>query len=173
MPESGKLNIVQGEYRVTGDPGVVITTLLGSCVAACLHDPLARVGGMNHFLLPGELKAGQSERLGVHLMELLVNGLLKHGASKDRLIAKLFGGAKMVDGLNDIGERNGLFARRFLEREGIPVVASSIGGATGRRIQFWPASGKARQLFMAERLPDPEPIARKLAASATGEVEFF
>ena len=73
-----RVNIVQGEFFVSVDPDVVITTLLGSCVAACLHDPLARVGGMNHFLLPGQVGAERqpaAERAGVHLMELLVNDL--------------------------------------------------------------------------------------------------
>ena len=98
-----RVNIVQGEFFVSDDPNVVISTLLGSCVAACLHDPLAGIGGMNHFLLPGQLDHdgnGAAERLGVHLMELLVNGLLKLGAGRDRLQAKIFGGAKTVKGLD-------------------------------------------------------------------------
>src|SRR4051812_24075597 len=99
-----RINIVQGEYKVSGDPGVVITTLLGSCVAACIRDPVAGVGGMNHFLLPGsEVGASKvSESMGVHLMELLLNGLMREGAQRDRLEAKLFGGARMMSGLSDI-----------------------------------------------------------------------
>ncbi len=81
-----RINIIQGEYKVSNDPNVVITTILGSCVAACIRDPAAGVGGMNHFLLPGSTEAlaagGDATRYGVHLMELLINGLLKQGARK-------------------------------------------------------------------------------------------
>ena len=88
---------------------MVLTTLLGSCVAACIRDPMAGVGGMNHFLLPGGTLGGNDravQRHGVHAMELLVNDLLKHGARRDRLEAKLFGGARMIDGLTDVGRQN-------------------------------------------------------------------
>jgi len=94
-----RVRVIQGEYRVSDDPDVVLTTILGSCVAACLRDPHARVGGMNHFLLPGRAdcpSAQEAERYGVHLMELLVNGLLQRGAKRQRLEAKLFGGARIV-----------------------------------------------------------------------------
>ena len=83
-----RINIVQGEYHVSGEENLAITTLLGSCVAACINDPVARVGGMNHFLLPGEDSSSpMAARHGVHLMELLINGLLKLGASRGRLDA--------------------------------------------------------------------------------------
>lgn len=178
MPQERRVNIVQGQYYVSGEPDVVVSTLLGSCVAACLHDPLARAGGVNHFLLPGRMEGarpGESERLGAHLMELLVNGLLKIGASRDRLQAKLFGGAKTVAGLTDIGAENGRFARRFLEREGIAIVAASLGGDIGRRIQYWPATGRARQQFMAKSLPSLDVAARLPLppAASRGEVELF
>ncbi len=164
-----RVNIIQGEYFVSDEDDVVVSTLLGSCVAACLHDPLARVGGINHFLLPGD-RGSASERVGVHLMELLVNGLLKNGASRDRLEAKLFGGAKSFAGLNDIGAENARFARQFLEREGIPILAASTGGAVGRRIQFWPASGRARQQFMKSHVETERPTVK---LPATGELELF
>ena len=90
-----RVHIIQGEYKVVSDPDVVLTTILGSCVAACLRDPVSGVGGMNHFLLPGtgSVTGGDATRYGVHLMELLINGLLKQGARRDRLEAKIFGGA--------------------------------------------------------------------------------
>ena len=95
-----RVHIVQGEYKVSDDPSVVVSTLLGSCVAACIRDPIAGVGGMNHFLLPGEdtrpAHAQDAERYGDYLMELLVNGLMKKGAQRERLEAKLFGGARMM-----------------------------------------------------------------------------
>ena len=169
------VNIVQGEQRVTEDPGECVSTLLGSCVAACLHDPYARVGGMNHFLLPGgEGDGGQAERFSVHAMELLVNALLARGASRARLEAKLFGGANTMQGLSDIGAMNAGFAVRFLGREGISLSSSCLGGDRGRRIQFWPVSGRARRRFMmaTDAVPMPRAASLPLAPSA-GALELF
>jgi chemotaxis protein CheD len=107
-------------------------------------------------------------------MELLINALLKRGAARDRLEAKLFGGAKMMNALSDIGGQNARFAREFLAREGIPLIGESLGGERARRIQFWPASGRARQLLVAahearvvEAPPPPPPPAK------IGDVELF
>lgn len=147
-----RVNVIQGEYVVTADPEVVLTTILGSCVAACLRDPVACVGGMNHFLLPGSEEGGPAEvsvRYGVHAMELLVNGLLQQGARRNRLEAKLFGGARMVQGLTDIGLLNAAFAERFVRKERIAYCGGSLRGDQGRRLQFWPASGRARQLALS------------------------
>ena len=145
-----RLNIVQGEFHVTDDAGLVLTTILGSCVAACLHDPVAGVGGMNHFLLPGDETSGAScDRYGVHAMELLVNGLLQRGARRERLQAKLFGGARMLQGLTDVGTLNAEFAERFVKRERIAYTGGSLRGERGRRLQFWPVAGRARQLTIA------------------------
>jgi chemotaxis receptor (MCP) glutamine deamidase CheD len=95
-----RIHIVQGEQAVSEDPDVVITTLLGSCVSACMRDPAAGVGGLNHFLLPGDASGsdGDALRQVVHAMELLVNALLRQGARRDRLEAKLFGGANLMSG---------------------------------------------------------------------------
>jgi chemotaxis protein CheD len=167
-----RINIVQGEQHVDSSADVVLTTLLGSCVAACIWDAEARVGGMNHFLLPGgesegRESSGLSMRYGVYAMELLVNGLLRKGAQRSRLQAKLFGGACLMKGLTDIGELNAAFAERFLRAENIPLVGGSLRGSYGRRIQFWPSSGRVRQallksqpkaIFLEERdaaLPKP------------------
>jgi chemotaxis protein CheD len=148
----GKVNIVQGEQFVSADAELMISTLLGSCVAACLRDPVAKVGGMNHFLLPGKRAANDAEglRFGVHAMELLVNALLSAGARRERLECKLFGGAHMMDGLADVGRQNGDFAIHFLQAEGIRYLGGSLGGTAARRVQFWPASGRARQLLAGQ-----------------------
>ena len=112
-PVSRKVNIVQGEHHVTGDAGVTLTTVLGSCVAACLFDPIRGVGGMNHFLLAESGAGGESAmRYGAYAMEVLINDLMKLGASRERLRAKVFGGAKMMSALNDIGAGNAAFIRR-------------------------------------------------------------
>lgn len=118
-PPETRIHVVQGTHCVETRENVFLTTILGSCVAACMRDPVARIGGMNHFLLPeGEGTSRGSLQAGVHAMELLVNGLLQAGARRDRLEAKLFGGARMVAGLSDIGQRNAEFAETFLAREG-------------------------------------------------------
>jgi chemotaxis protein CheD len=170
-----RVNIIQGEFVISDEPDVVLTTLLGSCVAACLRDSVSGIGGMNHFLLPGE--AGSAGlRYGVHAMELLMNGLLKRGARRERLEAKLFGGARLSDHLADIGDQNASFAERFMREEGIRVVGGSLRGDHGRRIQFWPTTGRARQalvsqadkrLFVSERQRQTEVV------SDAGSLELF
>jgi chemotaxis protein CheD len=172
---SKRVNIVQGEFKVSDDAQVVLTTLLGSCVAACTRDPIAGVGGMNHFLLPGG-EVGQatkdSERLGVHLMELLLNGLMRQGAQRDRLEAKLFGGARMMSGLSDIGAKNAEFARKFLAYEGIKVVGGDTGGQQGRRIQFWPKSGRALQSYISQ-VVETAPMRAPAPKSTGGDIDLF
>jgi chemotaxis protein CheD len=174
---TARVNIIQGEYHMSCEANVVITTLLGSCIAACLFDPIARIGGMNHFLLPGELDSSQREgsrRYGVHLMELLINALLKSGAARHRLQAKVFGGAKTLSGLTDIGAANSSFAREFLELEGIKIISSSTGGMLGRRLQFWPVTGRASQMYMhaGEKIIAAKPVKITPEANA-GELELF
>lgn len=138
--------ITQGEYLVSGETDLVITTLLGSCVACCMWDPMARVGGMNHILLANSSQqSAQCDLAGVNAMELVINDMLKIGARRERLVAKLFGGAQMVSGLSDIGPSNCAFALNFLSNENIEVVAQSLGGDAARQLMFWPASGAARQ----------------------------
>lgn len=178
IQKENRVHIIQGEYFVTEDANVMVTTILGSCVAACIRDPLARVGGINHFLLPGNnsrAKEGEAERLGVHLMELLVNGLLKSGARRDRLEAKLFGGARTVRSHIDIGKHNVEFAERFLRDEGIACVGGSTGGLQGRRIQYWPVSGRARQILLTKTAELDRPAAAPAPAvvSNAGELELF
>jgi chemotaxis protein CheD len=175
-PPETRIHVVQGSHHVEARENVFLTTILGSCVAACMRDPVARIGGMNHFLLPeGEGTSRDSLQAGVHAMELLVNGLLQAGARRDRLEAKLFGGARMIAGLSDIGQRNAEFAQTFLKREGITFAGGSLRGSHARRIQYWPYTGRARQLmvdraeeevFAAERRVRPAP-------DLSGSVELF
>ena len=175
QPSGPQINhhVIQGEQRVSDNPNEVLSTLLGSCVSACLHDPLAGIGGMNHFLLPGDSEGGSSgaaERFGVHAMELLVNAMLARGAVRSRLEAKLFGGARTLRGVTDVGSLNGAFAVSFLKRERIRIASECLGGPQGRRIQFWPVTGRARRSFMSvtERTPPPSPI-----LPTSGEMELF
>ena len=144
-------HISQGEYASAGKGGRSITTILGSCVATCLYDPKAMVGGMNHFLLPESSTAPvQAASFGVNAMELLINDMIKLGARRDRLKAKVFGGARMVAGLSDVGQKNGVFVLEFLRCEGIECTGQSLGGTQARRIEFWPDSGRARQKLLGE-----------------------
>lgn len=174
-----RVHIIQGEFFVTSDANVMISTILGSCVAACMRDPVAGVGGMNHFLLPGDenaSSAAEAQRLGVHLMELLVNGLLKSGARRERIEAKLFGGARTVRGRYDIGKTNIDFAERFIAAEGIAHVGGNTGGPLGRRIQYWPASGRARQILLTGTAKVEPPAPRKPIEPVdtnAGELELF
>jgi chemotaxis protein CheD len=173
-----RVHIIQGEFFVTPDDDVMVTTILGSCVAACIRDPIAGVGGINHFLLPGELgrsKNAEAERMGVHLMEMLVNGLLKAGARRDHLEAKLFGGAQTVRSHSDIGKNNVEFARRFLKAEGISHVGGNTGGPKGRRIQYWPVSGRARQILLLGAAQTEQPVKLPSASidANAGELELF
>lgn len=154
--------VMQGDMHVSANPDEVLSTILGSCVAVCMWDPVARVGGMNHFLLPGDAGPGLDRiKFGTHAMELLINALLKKGALRSRFAAKLFGGANMISQFRDIGASNIAFARQFLRAENIPCVAESLGGTSARRIKFWPTSGQVRMLTVP-RFDDtapPRPIA--------------
>ncbi|WP_395540350.1 chemotaxis protein CheD [Neotabrizicola sp. sgz301269] len=172
------VQVVQGEFRITRNPEEMLSTVLGSCVAACLWDQGAAIGGMNHFLLaqsqPGA--AAGDIRYGVHAMEMLINALLRGGARRDQLQAKLFGGAKIATNLRDIGASNASFARQFLRDEGIPCIAESLGGTQARRITFHPVSGRARQLLIPgsqvqETPPPPRPL--RPAPQAAAGIELF
>lgn len=170
------IHVVQGEHAIVCEPDAVLTTILGSCVATCLHDPVARIGGMNHFLLPGEVGAsGESMKYGVNAMELLINGLLQKGASRSRLQAKLFGGGQVMNNLSDIGAQNAEFARRFLQTEGIQIVSASLGGDRARRIRYWPATGRATQMWIdrGDVFSAEQRIKPAAPAPEAGAVELF
>jgi chemotaxis protein CheD len=141
-----RITVIQGRQAISADPETVLTTVLGSCIAACYWDPTAKVGGMNHFLLPEPTAShsGDGRRYGVHAMELLLNAMFHAGARRTHLLARLFGGAQFSEGW-DVGQRNASFATEFLQREGIPCLGGSLGGSHARRVEFWPASGRVRQ----------------------------
>lgn len=156
-----RIFIAQGEHAIASGPDAVISTLLGSCVAVCLWDPVAGIGGMNHFLLPDEgvTSLGMSG-YGANAMELVINGLIRRKAQRSRLRAKLFGGAMMISGLSNVGKRNAEFARSYLLRENIPCDSQSLGGTQARRVEFWPADGRVRIKFLSDdpiAAPPPKP----------------
>jgi chemotaxis protein CheD len=147
-----------------------ISTLLGSCVAVCLYDPLFKLGGMNHFLLPSK-RAGAGDDTDVVLagdyaMEVLVNAMLAKGARKDRLVAKAFGGGNIVSSIRmAIGDRNAEFAVEWLNREGIPLLASDFGGPWSRKVVCVPKTGDA----FCRRSPVNQAVAEVVKAEAAYE----
>ncbi len=148
------IHVLPGECRVIRLPNVALTTLLGSCVAACIRDPRTGVGGINHFLLPEDEGRGGlgSARYGIHAMEALINEVLRHGAAKRDLEAKVFGGANVIDmsSGDTVGKRNALFVSEYLRAEGIAVAAADLEGARARRIYYFPDTGRARVLRLPE-----------------------
>ncbi len=180
-----RISIVQGENAVVSEPHVMISTLLGSCVAVCLYDPAAKVGGMNHFLLgePGSdhrVAASEMSRYGVHAMELLINGMMKKGAQRSRLQAHLYGGANIVAGLGSIGSSNAEFARRFMQDEGIAIGHCDLGGRAARKVEFLPHDGRSRCTHVEDRAAaervervEHKPAPKPAAPPADGELELF
>jgi len=147
------VKILPGEYYVTrGDDA--ISTVLGSCVSACVRDPVRNVGGMNHFMLPEEVSsgaggafdsaAGLATRYGSYAMESLINDLLKLGATRERLEIKLFGGGRVLSGMTDVGARNIAFVRNYVHLEGYSIAAEDLGGTQPRKVVYFPATGRAK-----------------------------
>ncbi len=144
--DSPAAKILPGEYYVT-QKDMVLVTVLGSCVAACIRDTETGIGGMNHFMLPdegGKDVVSSSARYGTYAMEMLINHLLKNGARRNRLEAKVFGGGAVLASLSSstVGTRNAEFVLQYLQTEKIPVVAKDLLDAYPRKIYFFPASGR-------------------------------
>jgi chemotaxis protein CheD len=171
-----RVTVMQGQALASGDKNLEYSTVLGSCVATCLYDPEAHVGGMNHFLLaeppPGYGGTSLDEHYGLYLMELLINEMMAKGARKSKLKAHLYGGANVNRNMMKIGTVNAEFARRFLKDEGIVLMREDLGGTQARRVDFRPASGQVRLRTVEDRLAPPvQPTARP--AKALGDVDFF
>lgn len=139
------VNITQGEYDVTDDANVVISTVLGSCISVCLYDDVRGVGGMNHYLLVDGAGSGKADlKYGAHSIELLINKLLRKNANRSDIKAKVFGGSTMSSKFAAIGPRNASFALKYLADEGFPVTARDIGGNVARRLNFHPITGQTK-----------------------------
>jgi len=147
------VKVLPGEYFVH-DLDVAVTTTLGSCVSACLHDRTAGVGGMNHFMLPDAGDAASGGRFGAFAMELLINELLKQGARRSSLEAKIFGGGQVMKSLANtfIGEKNVAFVQEFLAQERIPVLGRDVLDIFPRRICMFPRTGRV----LCKRLPSAD-----------------
>ncbi len=181
--ERDAAKLLPGECYVTS-LDMVLVTVLGSCVAACLRDPGARLGGMNHFMLPEtsqeESIISQPTRYGVYAMELLINDILRRGGRRERLEAKVVGGGNVLKGFGagTVGERNASFVMRFLKTEGIRVAGHDLLDQYARKVYYFPTSG--RLLVKELRSLNNDTLARrereyrrKLAAEGPGKVELF
>jgi len=141
------VKVLPGEFYLTNKPDEVLLTVLGSCVSACIRDPIAAVGGMNHFMLP-QHKSGswgdelRSTRFGNFAMEKLINELIKAGCSRERMEIKVFGGGNVTETSNAIGSDNAEFVLQYLAAEGLRCQAQDLGGALPRRIHYYPATGR-------------------------------
>lgn len=173
------VKVLPGEFYVH-DEDLVITTTLGSCVSACLHDPGAAVGGINHFMLPDAGDPTSGARFGAFAMELLINELIKRGARRGFLQARIFGGGQVMKSLSAtlIGDKNVAFARTFLAGEGIPLRGGDVLDVVPRRICMFPRTG----LVLCRRLPAADGAQyaaqevryrRELAQAPAGGVELF
>jgi len=150
------VKVLPGEYFVSNED-LVIMTVLGSCIAACMWDGPAKVGGMNHFMLPeGEGMEGFG-RYGSYAMELLINEMLKMGARRETMQAKIFGGAAVMAGFTtmNVGERNTKFVKDYLATERIPVVSQDVMDVQPRKVCFFPVTGKALVKRLAIRILSP------------------
>ena len=180
-PRSGRevIKLNPGDHIVSSQPKVLLLTVLGSCVAACIRDPVAGVGGMNHFMLPDSPdgrwgKISFSPRYGNFAMEILINGILRHGGRRERLETKVFGGARVGRETSEIGDRNAQYVEYYLKTEGLVPIVTKLRGDRARRIAYMPVSGRAFMVELPPQAPRIEAIERATRyAPPTGTVELF
>lgn len=175
------VKVLPGEYFVSRD-SLAIMTVLGSCIAACLWDSRMRVGGMNHFMLPEGDSADASGRYGSYAMELLINEMMKLGARRETLQAKIFGGAQVMHNFTtlNVGERNTRFVQNYLATERIPVVSEDVLDIYPRKVVFFPVTGKVMVKRLAHAHPEAlaDEVVRGNAATVAratsgGSVDLF
>ena len=181
------MKVYPGEYQVTSEPDETLVTVLGSCVSACIRDPVTGFGGMNHFML-AEDQDGKwgaevmSARYGNYAMERLINELIKSGCPRERMEIKVFGGGNVIESRQAVGTKNAEFVLRYLADEGLKCTAKDLGGDFPRRIQYTPATGRVVRRLLGRT--DANPIAqdeneylRTLKAEQTqpraGEITLF
>ena len=173
--------VLPGDYYVTTHDEI-IATVLGSCVSTCVRDEVAGIGGLNHFMLPSQgsdVRADEALRYGCYAVERLINELVKHGALRERMEVKIFGGGKVIAGMGDIGRKNIEFVHQYFATEGLPIEAEDVGGVWARRVRYFAASGKV----MLQRLQTQEAgevarnetdLRRRISvAPPRGEVDLF
>ncbi len=177
------VKILPGQWHAAREGA--ITTVLGSCVSTCLWDPVTRIGGMNHFMLPGDAAISNSPwaasaRFGVYAMEVLINDMLRLGADRRRMVAKVFGGARLLAGFDrlDVGAKNSEFVLEFLRVEGIRVAAQDLLDVCPRKVHFVVDTGKVQVKRLGLTPSDSvqkreREYLQRLAGKGGGEVEIF
>jgi len=174
------VKVLPGEYFVHNEDLLIMTTL-GSCIAACLWDRDRRIGGLNHFMLPDNAGGGDSGRYGSFAMELLINEMMKRGAHRSSLEAKVFGGGQVIGGMNslNVGQRNTEFVLDYLKTERIPVMSKDVLDIYPRKVCYFPASGRAMVKRLAATHGDVAAQERDAQAKAApvaqagGSVDLF
>lgn len=180
--QATRIRINPGGHYVTAGNEILVT-VLGSCVAACIRDPRAMIGGMNHFMLPQSDTgtwgiASASMRFGNFAMEELINDILSHGGRRKNLEIKVFGGGAIMGNIAQVGQRNADFVESYLRQEGLTIAAKSLRGDHARRIHYEPLTGRVRMLEM----PRAEPIVARIERTygdslrsepVTGSMELF
>lgn len=178
------VKVFPGEFYITRKTDEMIVTVLGSCVAACIRDPVAGIGGMNHFMLAQHSSGNwgndmRSMRFGNFAMEKLINELIKAGCMRERLEIKVFGGGNVTDTRNAIGSDNAEFVLRYLKAEGLRCAAQDLGGSHPRRIHYYSATGRVVRRFLglgetyAVRREEKDYEKRLLAEKTSGDIELF
>jgi chemotaxis protein CheD len=175
------VKVLPGEYFVSSEE-LVIMTVLGSCIAACIWDGRARIGGMNHFMLPDGDVGDGSGRYGSFAMELLINEMLKLGARRETMQAKIFGGGQVMAGFTtmNVGERNTQFVQDYLATERIPIVSQDVLDIHPRKVCFFPVTGKALVKRLAHSHPETLAVQERKGnavsvakSNAGGSVDLF
>ncbi len=177
------IKILSGDWYVSTQGNEMLATILGSCVSACIRDPIAHVGGMNHFLLPGDdsidSKTSESARYGVFAMESLINGILKAGGQKHRLEVKVFGGGNVINNSARIGSKNAQFIREFLRKEGFRIASEDLEGEYPRRLHYYPDTGKVMMRLLRRKedmvvVDEEARYSKQISAKPIGgDVELF
>jgi chemotaxis protein CheD len=174
------VKVLPGEYYVTADD-MLIMTVLGSCIAACIWDPRVRVGGMNHFMLP-EGGGDTSGRYGSYAMELLINEMMKLGARREHMQAKVFGGGQVMHTFTtmNVGERNTQFVLDYLQTERIAIISKDVLDIHPRKVCYFPATGKAMCKRLAHSHPETLETQERKGSAVTvakstsgGSVDLF
>lgn len=178
------MKVFPGEFFITKETNEVLVTVLGSCVSACIRDPVVGVGGMNHFMLPQHGSGAwgndlKSTRFGNFAMEKLINELIKAGCVRERMEIKVFGGGNVTDSSNAVGSENAEFILAYLKAEGLKCAASDLGGTLPRRIHYYPSTGRVvrRLLGISERYSidreEHDYGSRLQQQQPAGEIELF
>ncbi|WP_342361713.1 chemoreceptor glutamine deamidase CheD [Terrarubrum flagellatum] len=178
------VKVLPGEYHVTSMPEEVLVTILGSCVSACIRDPVRGIGGMNHFMLPQGATGSwgdeqNSTRFGNFAMEKLINELLKMGCSRSSLEIKVFGGGNVIESSSQVGTKNAEFVLRYLKAEGLNCAAQDLEGRFPRRIQYHPLTGRVVRKLLGTgetsgvAREETEYAKRLVTHKTSGDIELF